>query len=435
MGQNELKKIERQLAQEQSSGPSLLLFVIILMFSLFIYWSTQAELDMVTRGEGTLIAAADNQVVQASEGGVIIRRLVSENDLVYENQVLFEIDPIDASAEFEQANQRYQSLEIKKIRLEAEIGQTNFILYPAMKEENELVSKVEADFFKARSKELFSAVSLIKNRILQAEEKLLSAKAALETELDLREFIDREVALISPLVAQKIEPETRLLELLREQKRNSGAQKNNKFLISETEFAIDELKQQIKIEIEDLQLRSMDELSKVIPEMVELKKVLPKLLQRVSRTKITAPMDGVISQINYKTIGGYVRQGDILLDMVPGNQGVILEGKIAPQDISRISTLDKVQVRLSAYDSSKYGALDGAVTAISPDTVTSDDGTGTTYYAIEVEVTSNLILDNGKIVQLLPGMTGSIDVLSGKRTVFEYFWAPLAKVQELALRD
>ena len=121
--------------------------------------------------------------------------------------------------------------------------------------------------------------------------------------------------------------------------------------------------------------------------------------------------------------------------MVPGNQGVILEGKIAPQDISRISTLDKVQVRLSAYDSSKYGALDGAVTAISPDTVTSDDGTGTTYYAIEVEVTSNLILDNGKIVQLLPGMTGSIDVLSGKRTVFEYFWAPLAKVQELALRD
>ena len=125
----------------------------------------------------------------------------------------------------------------------------------------------------------------------------------------------------------------------------------------------------------------------------------------------------------------------MLLEMVPGNEGIILEGRIKPEDISRIKLDDAVKVRLSAYDSAKYGSISGGVSAISPDTVTSEDGTGTTYYSIEVKITSDMVLDNGTVVQLKPGMTATIDVLSGKRTVFEYIWAPMTRVQELALRD
>ena len=108
---------------------------------------------------------------------------------------------------------------------------------------------------------------------------------------------------------------------------------------------------------------------------------------------------------------------------------------IKPEDISRIKLDDAVRVRLSAYDSAKYGSISGGVSAISPDTVTSEDGTGTTYYSIEVKITSDMVLDNGTVVQLKPGMTATIDVLSGKSTVFEYIWAPMTRVQELALRD
>ena len=186
---------------------------------------------------------------------------------------------------------------------------------------------------------------------------------------------------------------------------------------------------------ENYKLQALDELSNVTAEIVELAIVLPRLSQRVSRTTILAPMDGIISKIKYKTIGGYVRQGDVLLEMVPGNEGIILEGRIKPEDISRIKLDDAVKVRLSAYDSAKYGSISGSVAAISPDTVTSEDGTGITYYAIEVKITSDMVLDNGTVVQLKPGMTATIDVLSGKRTVFEYLWAPMTRVQELALRD
>ena len=435
MAKNEFKRLEKQVAGQQSSGPSFILFVVALMVALLSYWSTIAELDIVTRGEGKLIAAADNQVVQASEGGVIINRFVEENESVSEKQILFEIDPVDVSAEYEKTKQRLSTLKIKKNRLDLEVSGGQFEDQAGLKNADASVIAAEQNLFLSRRKELANTISIYENKNLQVQKQLLSKDASLKMELDLQEFIDREIEVLRPLVEQNIAPETRLLELLREKKRNLGSQENNRIAIAEAEIALDEIAQQIVSAKENYKLQALDELSKVTAEVVELAILLPRLSQRVSRTTILAPMDGIISKIKYKTIGGYVRQGDILLEMVPGNEGIILEGRIKPEDISRIKLDDAVRVRLSAYDSAKYGSISGGVSAISPDTVTSEDGTGTTYYSIEVKITSDMVLDNGTVVQLKPGMTATIDVLSGKRTVFEYIWAPMTRVQELALRD
>ena len=435
MAKSEFKKLEKQVAGQQSSGPSFILFVVALLVALLTYWSTIAELDIVTRGEGKLIAAADNQVVQASEGGVIINRFVEENESVSENQILFEIDPVDVSAEYEKTKQRLSTFRIKKNRLDLEVSGGIFENQAGLKSADASVIAAEKNLFLSRRKELANTISIYENKNLQVQKQLLSIDASLKMELDLQEFIDREIEVLRPLVEQNIAPETRLLELLREKKRNLGSQENNRIAIEEAEIALDELAQQIVSAKENYKLQALDELSNVTAEIVELAIVLPRLSQRVSRTTILAPMDGIISKIKYKTIGGYVRQGDVLLEMVPGNEGIILEGRIKPEDISRIKLDDAVKVRLSAYDSAKYGSISGSVAAISPDTVTSEDGTGITYYAIEVKITSDMVLDNGTVVQLKPGMTATIDVLSGKRTVFEYLWAPMTRVQELALRD
>ncbi len=435
MAKSEFKKLEKQVAGQQSSGPSFILFVVALLVTLLTYWSTIAELDIVTRGEGKLIAAADNQVVQASEGGVIINRFVEENESVSEKQILFEIDPVDVSAEYEKTKQRLSTFRIKKNRLDLEVSGGIFENQAGLKSADASVIAAEKNLFLSRRKELANTISIYENKNLQVQKQLLSIDASLKMELDLQEFIDREIEVLRPLVEQNIAPETRLLELLREKKRNLGSQENNRIAIEEAEISLDELAQQIVSAKENYKLQALDELSNVTAEIVELAIVLPRLSQRVSRTTILAPMDGIISKIKYKTIGGYVRQGDVLLEMVPGNEGIILEGRIKPEDISRIKLDDAVKVRLSAYDSAKYGSISGSVAAISPDTVTSEDGTGITYYAIEVKITSDMVLDNGTVVQLKPGMTATIDVLSGKRTVFEYLWAPMTRVQELALRD
>ncbi|MBT5087403.1 MAG: hypothetical protein HOM71_07960, partial [Deltaproteobacteria bacterium] len=200
MAKSEFKKLEKQVAGQQSSGPSFILFVVALLVALLTYWSTIAELDIVTRGEGKLIAAADNQVVQASEGGVIINRFIEENESVFEKQILFEIDPVDVSAEYEKTKQRLRTLKIKKNRLDFEVSGGEFEGQTDLKGGDASVITAEKNLFLSRRQELANKISIHENKILQVEKQLLSIDSSLKMEIDLQEFIDREVDLLRPLV-------------------------------------------------------------------------------------------------------------------------------------------------------------------------------------------------------------------------------------------
>ena len=173
MAKSEFKKLEKQVAGQQSSGPSFILFVVALLVTLLTYWSTIAELDIVTRGEGKLIAAADNQVVQASEGGVIINRFVEENESVSEKQILFEIDPVDVSAEYEKTKQRLSTFRIKKNRLDLEVSGGIFENQAGLKSADASVIAAEKNLFLSRRKELANTISIYENKNLQVQKQLL----------------------------------------------------------------------------------------------------------------------------------------------------------------------------------------------------------------------------------------------------------------------
>ena len=200
---------------------------------------------------------------------------------------------------------------------------------------------------------------------------------------------------------------------------------------------MDELETEIANAQANYRLRALDELNGVVAEQSELREALPRLEERVSRTVIRAPMDGIVSQLNFRTAGGFVTTGDVVVELVPTGEALIIEARIQPQDISRIRIEDAVRIRLSAYDSAKYGTVDGRVLRISPDAVVDErSGTAISYYLVDVAIEGELVLEEtGEAVTFIPGMTATVDVLSCKRTVLEYLWQPMAKVQELALRD
>jgi len=144
-------------------------------------------------------------------------------------------------------------------------------------------------------------------------------------------------------------------------------------------------------------------------------------------------MSGIIKRLNFRTSGGFVNIGDIVLELVPTGEALVIEAKIDPKDISNIFIDDKVKIRLSAYDSAKYGSVEGRVIRISPDATVENERS---YYLIDVAIEGELFIDDEEVaVTFIPGMTASVDILSGKRTVFEYIWQPITKVKELALRD
>lgn len=430
------KTLSREMAGREGLGGSVIVFTIIMLVGLAIVWANWAELDNVTRGEGRIVSSVQNQMVQASEGGVILRRYVSENTVVTEGEVLFEIDPVDASSDLNRLLQRLATLDIKELRLRAEINGSEFSLPVELNARSPMVALTEQSLFAARRGELAGQLAVLAQRLQQRQQDLRAAENSVGTAERTAGFLEEEIAVVEPLVRDNIAPATRLLELQRQLEKTRGERDRGSVGIEQARSSMIELETEIENSRAKYRLRAMDELNMVVAEQSELIESLPQLEERVSRTVIRAPMEGIINRLNFRTPGGFVNKGDIILELVPTGKALIVESKIMPQDISRIRMDDDVRIRFSAFDSAKYGTVDGRVLRISPDAVVDERGQGASHYLVDVAIEGELLLDGtGQAVTFIPGMTATVDVLSGKRTVLEYIWQPIAKVKELALRD
>jgi membrane fusion protein, adhesin transport system len=436
MSEINFASLSREMAGREGLGGSSIMLIIIALLGMALFWADWAELDNVTRGEGRIVSSVQNQMVQASEGGVILRRSVSENTIVAKGEVLFEIDPIDASGELNRLMQRLAGLDIKELRLRSEIDGGEFLVPTNLSARSPMVALTEESLFAARKSELAGQLSVIEQRLAQRNQDLRAAKNSFGTAERTARLLDQEIKVVAPLVRDNIAPATRLLELQRQREQALGERDLSSVGTEQARSGILELETEAKNALEGYKLRAMDELNKVVSEQSELAESLPRLEERVSRTVIRAPMDGIVSRLNFRTPGGFVNMGDVMLELVPTGEALIIEAKIMPKDISRIRVKDEVRIRLSAYDSAKYGSVDGRVLRISPDAVVDKNNEGVSHYLVDVGIEGELTLDGAdEPVTFIPGMTATVDVLSGKRTVLEYVWQPMSKVQELALRD
>jgi adhesin transport system membrane fusion protein len=434
MAEMKFKRLEREMAGREGLAGSTVLFTIIALIVALLVWANYSELDNVTRGQGRIISSVQNQMVQAGEGGVILRRYVSENTTVEEGEILFEIDPVDASSELNRLSQRLAALDIKELRLRAEIEGGDFVIPAELNARSPVVALTEQSLFDARRAELSGTLAVLEQRLQQRQQDLRGAEAVVGTSERTAALLEEEIAVVAPLVKDNIAPATRLLELQRELERTKGEGDRADVSMKQGRSGIRELEIEIANARANYILKSKDEINTVVAEQSVLREAVPQLEERVSRTVIRAPMQGIVNRLNFRTPGGFVKTGDVVLELVPTGEALVIEAQIAPQDISNILPDDAVRIRLSAYDSAKYGTVDGRVLRISPDAAVDEQSGGASYYTIDVAFEGELLIE-GEPVTFIPGMTATVDVLSGKRTVLEYFWQPMAKIQELALRD
>jgi adhesin transport system membrane fusion protein len=426
--------LAKEMSGKQSLGNSSILFAIFAFVFVIFSWASIAELDNVTRGQGHIVSSVQNQMVQAGEGGIILRRYVSENSAVAKGDILFEIDPVDSASELNRLEEKRAALKIKEARLRAEIEGGEFIISEALKEASPIVAATEESLFSARKTELAGALSVLAQQENQRRQDLDGAQAARDSADRTMKLIQKEITVLEPMVKQNIAPETRLLELQREMENARGHFDAGTVAIAQAQSGINGAEEEMKNRKDAYSLQAMGELSDVVAGISELDQSLPLLKERVSRTIIRAPMDGIVYRLNYRTLGGYVKTGDVVLELVPTGEDLIVDTKVEPKDISTIKLGDAVRIQLSAYESSRYGSLDGQVTRISPDAIINKDN-GSSYYQVDVAIESKMKLLDGSIVTLMPGMTATVDVLTGKRTILAYLWQPVVKIQELALRD
>lgn len=434
MSDIEFKQLAKEMAGKQRNSSSVLLLSIVTLLAIIMLWASVTELDNVVRGSGKTVSEAQNQLVQSSEPGVIRNRYANKGDLVKKGDLLFDIDPVDTKTQLDQAQKRFASLKIKSIRLKAEVDSDLPSFPESLIEAAPTAVSTELALFQARRDDLSSKSAILEQRRLQKLNEIQELKIQYETSQNGLKLIRREIETLEPLVKAGLAPETRLLALQREEEAALGQSNSAESSQNRVLAGLDEIDEQLKAEKQSYVTSALTDLSAIESEIAELSARIPALESRVERTSVRSPVDGVINRVNYVTADAYVSTGDVLLEIVPTGSDLIVETRIDPKDIAEIVIGQEVKISLTAYDPSRYGRIDGNVLSISADAL-SDQQSGAQYYLVDVSISGTLFEDDGSEVTILPGMVASIDVLSGKRTVLDYFWQPIAKTKDKALRD
>ncbi|WP_407495993.1 HlyD family type I secretion periplasmic adaptor subunit [Pseudooceanicola sp. MF1-13] len=430
----DFKAISRELNGKPPISASLLLVVIMILLGTLLAWASVTEIDDVTRAQARVVPSEELQVVQAAETGQVVEILVTEGETVTAGDPLLRLDPTLLRAQFDEAREQAQALRIRITRLEAELeGETPE--YDAdLAEAAPRMVAVERAVHLGNVARLNDELALIESqrRILSKERDRADREAELAQ--TSRGLVGEEVALIAPLVERKIEPETTLIALRREAARLDG----QLAIALADKGRIDS--QEADLVEQEAALRSrfradaLEQLSQAVTELSALEQRLPALEARAGRAELKAPVGGVVNQVLVATLGGVVQQGQTLVEIVPVGSTKRVEAYVAPQDIAFLRPDQPVKVRLTAYDASRYGALDGHITRIGADAVTAPDGESRVF-VVAIEYEGELTDADGEPLDVIPGMVAEVDILSEKKTVLSYLTRPVVRVKDRAFRD
>jgi len=372
----------------------VLINAILILVVVVLVWAGMSSVDEVTHSEGRVIPSAKMQVLQNQEGGIVQKINVKQGDLVQSGQVLVNLSPTQFGADFESKKQQVLSLMAKEARLQAEVEGKELVFTPDFSDMAKDYVAIERAEFYNRKMRLRADMAVIENQLKNASS---------------------ELEIIKRLVDRGLEPQ---LERIRTEAR-----------VDEARGKLESLKRQAKTE-------ASSELSKTAMELNPMRKVLPALADRVERTYVRAPMKGVVNRVLVTTLGGVIKPGEAVLELVPSDDVLVVEAQVRPQDIGFVKIGQSANVKISAYDYSIFGSMSGQVTQISADAVSREERGQTVYYYIaRIETQTSVMNSLGKKLPIIPGMQAQVDIITGNKTVLNYLLKPIVGMKENAFRE
>lgn len=430
-------------ANEEPSNLSKIVFIVItVVFTSFILWAALAQVDELARGNGKVIPSDKIQQVQSFDGGVISEILIKEGQIVKKGDPLLKIDTTRFQASFEENKQAYLNLLAVRVRLEAEANIDLDKKVPKLKFPNEVLeqapeyAKSERQLLKSRVRELISSVKVLKNQLEQKKQELKEIEYTIKNLRKSFRIIKEQRRTIQRLAQRGAKSSYDVLDIEKEYNKVGGdleaallSVPRSKSAIKEVEFKIDEKVNGFKSEASDLLQKTLGELNKFKAKLVSDK-------DKVAKTVLKSPVHGVVKQIYLNTIGGVVQSGMDLVEIVPDSNALLVEAKIDPKDIAFISPSQKVIVKITAYDFSIYGGLDGKIVDISADSIVDKESKEEkSYYRVVVKTNKNFLERNGEKLPIIPGMVASVDIVTGKKSILDFILKPILKVKQNALTE
>lgn len=412
----------------------IILVSIAAFFIVFIIWANLASLDEVTRGDGKVIPSTEIQVLQSLEGGIVDEFMVREGDSVQAGQVVLRLRDVQASSDLGANQKRYLGLlaKVERLKAEAEGAATPKFSEEVMKGAPESV-KEELEAFKANKANLQSQTLVLDQQLAQRQQEVTGLRTRVSDLQGVLRLSRQERDMIAPLVERGSAPRVELLQLERGIKERQTELNSVSASLTQAQSAVDEAKARVAELESAAKATAQTELSATMIEMNTVKETLSGLSDRKERTEMRSPVDGTIKDILVNTVGGVVQPGEDLIEIVPKDDQLIIEARIRPSDIAFLHPNQKAVVKITAYDFSIYGGLDGELIDISADTLTNEEGE--TFYRVRIRTEETALKRKGEVLEIIPGMVASVDILTGEKTVMEYILKPLIKTLDRAMNE
>lgn len=419
--------ISQSLIETNPKSTKILLYFITVLVFVFFVWAYMTNVEQLIRGEAKVVPYGQNKIVQNFEGGIIKKIMVEEGDLVQKGDVLIKLGNTQYSSIYEKNIFEIDEFKEREKRLFAEANETEYKYDPL----NE-ISKKEYDLYLSNKEQYLSKVKVLDEQLTQKKKEKDEVFSKIKFLKNSYSLINQEVEVLEPLAKKGIVSKVEFLKLQREANSIKDELESTKLTLQRLNSIVDEFKtrvEDVKIEFRN---NAQKEYSDVISKMNQMSKQNKGLEDQVNRTVITSPVTGFIKKMYVNTIGGSVQPGMDLIEIVPKEEKLLIEAKVKPEDIAFLRPGLKASIKFTAYDFTIYGSLSGVIEKISPDSTTEKEKT---YYYVYIKTDKNYLGTNEKPLNIMPGMRGSADIITGQKTILTYLLKPIIKTTQYALTE
>ncbi|ADR58534.1 HlyD family type I secretion membrane fusion protein [Pseudomonas putida BIRD-1] len=363
-----------------------------LMLAAFLAWAAWFEVTEVSTGTGKVIPSSREQVIQSFEGGIVAQMSVAEGDLVERGQVLAQLDPTKTASSVGESEAKYRAARASQARLQAEVTGKPLTFPESLLDSPDLID-AETALYQTRRRGLEQTLTGIQDSL---------------------QLVRSELKITENLAKMGASSRVEVIRLNRQR--------------SELELKANEARS-------DYLVRAREELAKASAEADALSEVIRGRSDSLTRLTLRSPVRGIVKDIEVNTLGGVVQPGGQVMKIVPMDERLLIETRIAPRDIAFIHPDQAAKVKISAYDYSVYGGLDGKVVGISPDTLQDEVKPEIYYYRVFIRTEQDSLQNKaGKRFAIVPGMIATVDIRTGEKTILDYLIKPLNRAKE-ALRE
>ena len=405
------------------TGARLIIVASAVGFALFLLWASLTQVDEMTAGQGTVIPSSKVQLIQAAEPATVSELLVRSGQRVQRGQLLARLDDTQSASELGQIQAETQSLQQRAARLGSEGTGAGASL-----------TGDEAALSNVRRQALASRVSALRSSAEQRRREAAEAYATISSLQRSLTLAQNQVEMLEPLAVKNIVPQTELLNARREVIDLQGRIAAAREQANRANAAVSEALSQANEAQFSFRQEALNERSQVTAKIAVNQESLRGARGRLGRMELRSPVNGIVNDLAVTTIGGFVQAGQKVMEVIPMGDKLLVETRVEPKDIAFIKVGDKALVKVTAYDFSSYGGLDGRVVQVSADSIY-DEVEKKAYFNVIVETDKSYLMSAGRMLPITPGMMTDTQIITGRKSILSYLLKPLSRARSEALRE